>query len=192
MIQNSNWNKIELRLPRLEDIPSYVNYWYRGPFHEIRSNYVNWDNFPKESDMEKGLRTKLESEEHKIKPLFYMVEFEGKTIGMHTLNEVTELSGDIHAHYFSWEFVGKGLGLISGIKSARKFFEHHSFQYLYARPPHGNPFSTKMMKKLPAVEFLGVELIKYAMTKPGTQGDCYRLSREKLPEVEKYIMNLRI
>lgn len=191
MIKNSNWEIIQIRPPNISDIPIYVNYWYRGPFKDIRSPYINWEKFPKESDMEKGLRDKIESKEHMLKPLLYMVELHGKTIGMHTLNEVNEVSGDIHAHYFDREYVGKGYGLVSGVKAARKFFETHGFEYIYARPPQANQMSTKMMSKIPFVEHLGIEEIKYVMIKSGTLGNSYRLSREKLDDLEAYIKNLK-
>lgn len=191
MIQNKCWDKINIRLPNLKDIPKYLDYWYRSPFQEIKSSYFNWEKMPKESEMESRLRVTLSSKEHQMKPLFYMVELQGETIGMHTLNEVTSESGDIHAHYFNWDYVGKGYGLVSGIKATKSFFECHDFKYIYARPPHGNPMSSKMMKKIPYVEYLGVEHLKYIMTKPGTLGDCYRISRENLSKIENYIMNLK-
>lgn len=172
MNKNSNWELIQIRPPNVLDIPLYLNYWYRGPFREIKSSYVNWEKFPKESEMENSLRDKIQSNEHIQKPLLYMVELHGKTIGMHTLNEVNEVSWDIHAHYFDRDCVGKGFGLVSGIKAARSFFENHGFKYIYARPPSANQMSTKMICKIPFLEYLGTETLKYTIMKPGTLGNC--------------------
>jgi len=74
-----------------------VNYWYRGPFQNIRSSYINLENFPKESDIENGFRDKIQSKEHMQKSSLYMVELHGK----------------IRRSFLWWNyFTGKGLSTV--------------------------------------------------------------------------------
>lgn len=78
------------------------------------------------------------------------VEYLGRAIGIHFLDRMVSGDAEFWAHFLSPDSRGKGIGAISWFKACQHFFDSlDSLQNLLFRVPKGNPYASRLVKKLP-------------------------------------------
>ncbi len=179
-------NLISVRELTESDIPIMMNYWFRSPPGFIESMGVDPAKMPSESEMEAGMRARMQASRALPKPNSsgVAIVYDGKFIGQHSVNQLTEDGSAIfHAHIFSPEFRGRGIGMHSYPKACRFFMDRFNLKRILFKTPLQNTGSIRVKEKL-GLRCVGEETIGFGIIKAGTAAKVFELTRAELNKLE--------
>lgn len=186
-------SNIDLRLVTLrdlcvDDIDLYLDYWFRSPIEEIEAMGVNRDRMGSEDQFRQSLLKKCEDNSKKSisKMNFLIVEYDKTPIGYHPINQV--INGDhgtFHAHFWSNEHVGKGIGTYSYLLACQIFFERFQLQKIVFKTPVANQAAIRIKEKL-KIPCVGKEVLKDEIYLENIEAKVFELKKD---EVSKMIQD---
>ncbi len=143
---------------------------------------VDLKKMPLESEMKTNLTNKiLENKklaESKLNAV--MVCYDGKPVGMHSVNPMVEGDyGIFHEHILDRDFRGKGLAMQSYPKACRLFIERFNLKKIVFKTPVQNTGAIKVKEKL-GIRLLGEEVVSFSIIKEGTLAKVFEWTREEL------------
>lgn len=168
------WNDVKVRPFQEKDIEPLLDYYYRSSRELPSIQVIDFDKFPKESEYRQKLFDILKDPSGLPT---VTVEHLGRPIGVHLLNDVRADQAEFHAHFWSADARGFGIGPISWYKACQYFFDlFPSLQTLFFKAPKFNLYSARSVKKLP-LKYVGEEELASPVLKPGIKADVYSLTR---------------
>jgi RimJ/RimL family protein N-acetyltransferase len=159
------------------DIPRIMDYWYRSPPGFIESMGVDWAKMPSEKEFEASLLKKCSDNEKlpqsKINAL--IIHYDGKPIGLHTINPLLEGDyGIFHAHFWNKELRGQGLGTQSYKAACEIFMKRFALKRILFKTPVQNRSAIRVKEKL-NITCVGEEVINFGLYKEGTIAKVFEL-----------------
>jgi hypothetical protein len=180
-------SRVKLRDLEENDIPLFLNYWYKSPEAFLRGMGVDPNKMLPPHEFETSLRATLEKnvQEAKSKMPFLTIELDGRAVGSHSIGDLVE--GDtavFHAHV--WDQSARRIGLCTYTypRAAMIFMDRFSLKELLFKTPSLNPGANRIKQKL-GIECTGEESISYPFMLPNLTARVYRLSRESLGSLLK-------
>ncbi len=173
------------------DIPRILDYWYRSPFGYIEAMGADPSKMPTEAEMNRSFLEKIATNGKfsvsKINAL--IVLYRQTPIGVHSVNPLFEGDfGIFHAHIWSRDHRGLGIGFHSYPLACRIFLERFNLKKIVFKTPLQNTGAIQVKEKL-GIRLIGEELIEFNVIKSNTLAKVYELSLEdaklKWPELWK-------
>lgn len=169
-----------------QEVPTIMNYWFHSPPGFVEGMGVDFSRMPTEDQMRQMLLEKIRNDRDlpKTKMGVVIVRYEGKSVGMHTLFPIVE--GDhavFHAHNWTPELRGKGIGMISYPLACRKFIERFDLKRFVFKTPLQNTAAIRVKEKL-GIRVTGEETVDFGIIKAGTRAKTFEWTRE---EVDSYL-----
>lgn len=153
---------VEVRFLTMADVPALCEYFFRSPPGFIESIGLKPEAFGTEATFieqyEKGLRD-LASQG--LRPKAYSVFYQGQRIGIHSSTHfVPRESICMHAHFFKPLNRSKGIGTVSGVKAAERFFLDHDVKQVFLKIPVQNAGPLGALRKF-GLKSQGIEVLDW-------------------------------
>jgi RimJ/RimL family protein N-acetyltransferase len=143
-ISTSDITVADLDTPAVERI---LSYWYESSAEYLQSIGVAPERLPSRRKMRELLELKVERRE--AAPTILVVQLRGEGIGVHELTHVQPgVSAVMHAHIWSAEHRGRGIGVVSYVKAMERFFATHGFERILFETPSANVAANRIKEAL--------------------------------------------
>jgi RimJ/RimL family protein N-acetyltransferase len=159
------------------DIPHLSQYWFHSPAGYLEAMGVDPKKLPPQEKFESGLREKCNAPSSKLNALIIL--FDGRPVGFHTINPLTEGDhGIFHAHIWDTQVRRKGIASVSYPKACQIFMRRFGLKRILFKTPAQNTGSIRVKEKL-GIRYLGEETVDFGIVKDGTLAKVFELNREE-------------
>lgn len=143
-ISTSDITVADLDAPAVERI---LSYWYESPAEYLQSIGVAPEKLPSRRKMREMLELKVKRRE--AAPTILVVRLRGEGIGVHELTHIQPgVSAVMHAHIWSAEHRGRGIGVVSYVRAMERFFADHGFERILFETPTANVAANRIKEAL--------------------------------------------
>lgn len=163
------------------DIPSVLDYWFRSPPGFVESLGADLAKLPPEEQFAETIRARIranaELAHSKLNALAIL--HEGRFVGFHTLNPLTEGDfGVFHAHIARPEFRRRGIAESSYPLACRVFLQRFQLARILFKTPLQNVGAIRVKEKL-GIRCIGEEVVGFGIIRDGTLAKVFELTREE-------------
>lgn len=127
-----------------EDIESILNYWFGSSSLELRTMMaIDQKKMPSRRLMREGLAFK--AGQKNVAPTILIIKVRDISIGVHELTHIEpNVSAIMHAHIWSADHRGRGIGTVSYLRAMERFFEAHALQRIIFDTPSKHLASNRL------------------------------------------------
>jgi RimJ/RimL family protein N-acetyltransferase len=126
------------------DIEKILNYWFGSSSLDLRTMIgIDPQKMPSRRSMREGLEFK--ASQKNVLPTILIVRVRDVGIGAHELTHIEpHVSAIMHAHIWSAEHRGRGIGTVSYLRAMERFFEAHGLQRIIFDTPTKNMAANRL------------------------------------------------
>ncbi|NCN41827.1 GNAT family N-acetyltransferase [bacterium] len=172
---------VDIRPFLIEDLKPFVKYWTDSPEEFWRERGVDTAKIKPPEELY-NIYSDLFQQNGGL-PKLATILLKGEAVGAHSLTDfVEETSAVFHAHIWSAEHRGLGIGTYSYLKGADFFFKTLKLKKILFKTPKINRGANRLKEKL-GIQALGETIFDFPLMISPLEAILYELDQESLKEL---------